>query len=198
MEINGRHSDNLMPWITFWHGENSEEWEQHRIYWDPSLVDVKCPRPEMEVYSSSLTGNYIGNIQIQNFSLDFETIFELHCILNKKMCLWNMDANKVKIQQNLQVLHFNPALPHKGMWCPSREQPLDELTVQVWFLNQHPITGSSFKYCTLYVGGWNYGQANSQLYLGLLFISLPVGLGGGTNTCLIVCIQNSLCYNKLL
>ena len=37
------------------------------------------------------------------------------------------------------------------------EQPLDELTVQVWLLYHHP----NFKYCTLFVSGtelWTDGQ----------------------------------------
>ena len=44
-----------------------------------------------------------------------------------------MDApssNKVKIWQNLLVLHFDPARP-PGACDESEERPLDELTVQV-------------------------------------------------------------------
>ena len=38
---------------------------------------------------------------------------------------------------------FTPPHPQKS------EQPLDELTVQVWLLYDHPY----FKYCTLYISG---------------------------------------------
>ena len=63
------------------------------------------------------------------------------------MCLRNTDApngNKVKIWQNLEVPHFDPAPPQGHMMSGECEQPLDELTVQVWLLYDHP----NFKYWT--------------------------------------------------
>ena len=41
------------------------------------------------------------------------------------------------------------------------EEPIDELTVQVWLLHYHP----NFKYCTLFVSGTELrtdGQTNKQ------------------------------------
>ena len=62
----------------------------------------------------------------------------------------NTDApgNKVKIHlwQNLKVLHFNPAPFPGSVKC---EQPLDELTIQVWLL-YHFL---NHNYCTLFVSG---------------------------------------------
>ena len=47
-------------------------------------------------------------------------------------------GNKVKIWQNLQVLHFYPH-PFQGHAMSVKyEQPLDELTVQVLILYDHP------------------------------------------------------------
>ena len=55
-------------------------------------------------------------------------------IENDKMCLWTTDApgsNNVKIWQNLQVLHFDPA-PHQGhVMSVKYEEPIDEPTFQV-------------------------------------------------------------------
>ena len=51
------------------------------------------------------------------------------------MCLWNKDApdgNKVKIWQNLQVLHFDPTPPQGHVMSVKCELLLDELIVQVW------------------------------------------------------------------
>ena len=58
------------------------------------------------------------------------------------MCLWNMDApggqNMAKSKS-----YFPPPMGHvMSLKC---EQHLDELTVQVWLLYDHP----NFKYCTL-------------------------------------------------
>ena len=65
-------------------------------------------------------------------------------------CLWNTDApscNKVKYGKNLLVLHFDPPHPQGHGMSVNREEPIDELTVQVWLLYHHP----NFKYCTLLV-----------------------------------------------
>ena len=63
-----------------------------------------------------------------------------------------MDApggNKVKIWQNLKVLNFDPDPTLGHVMSVKREQSLDELTVQVWLLYDHP----NFKYCTLFASG---------------------------------------------
>ena len=67
------------------------------------------------------------------------------------MCLSNMDdpiGNKVKIWQK-SLLHFDPAPPHPQghLMSVKCEEPIDELTVQVWLLYHHP----NFKYCALFV-----------------------------------------------
>ena len=51
--------------------------------------------------------------------------------------------------KNLQVPHFEPAPPQGHVTSMKCEQPLDELTVQVWLLYDH----RNFKYCTLLVSG---------------------------------------------
>ena len=62
--------------------------------------------------------------------------------IQQDMCLWNMDApggNKVKLwQKYLKVLHFDPAPPPGYVRSVKCEQPLDELTVQVWLLYDRP------------------------------------------------------------
>ena len=45
-------------------------------------------------------------------------------------------SNKVKIWQNLQVPHFDPAQGH--LMSRKCEKLSDELTVQVWLLYHHP------------------------------------------------------------
>ena len=75
------------------------------------------------------------------------------------MCLWNMDApggNKVKIWQKSLGPTCSPCPTPRGMWCQC-EEPLDELTVQVWLLYLHP----NVNYWTLYAGR-NYGQTDGQ------------------------------------
>ena len=66
------------------------------------------------------------------------------------MCLWNTGAprgNKVKIWQKSQILTSPHPMGHvMSVKC---EQPLDELTVQVWLLYDYP----NIKYCTLNVSG---------------------------------------------
>ena len=66
------------------------------------------------------------------------------------MCLRNTDApgsNKVKIWQKSHIL--TPTHPQGYVMLGECEQPLDELTVQVWLLYDHP----NFEYCTLFVSG---------------------------------------------
>ena len=68
------------------------------------------------------------------------------------MCLWNTDApggNKVKIWQKFLSPLFWPAPPQGQVMSEKCEEPIDELTVQVWLLYHHP----NFKYCTLFVSG---------------------------------------------
>ena len=67
------------------------------------------------------------------------------------MCLWNTDApgdNIVKIWQNLLSPKFWPRpTPRAQVMSVKCEKPLEELTVQVLFLYDHP----NLKYCALYV-----------------------------------------------
>ena len=53
------------------------------------------------------------------------------------MCLWNTDppgGNKVKIWQSFILTQPRPQGHRMSVKC---EQPLDELTVQVWLLYGH-------------------------------------------------------------
>ena len=51
--------------------------------------------------------------------------------------------------------------PHpQGCVMPVKcEEPMDEVTVQVWLLYHHP----NFKYCTLFVSGKNYGRTDDPI-----------------------------------
>ena len=55
---------------------------------------------------------------------------------------------------------LTPPHPQGHVMSVKCEQPIDELTVQVWLLYHNP----NFKYCTLFVSGtgWNYGRTNRQ------------------------------------
>ena len=58
-------------------------------------------------------------------------------------------ATKVKIWLNAKSHILTPPDP-QGHGMPVKcEQPIDELTVQVWLLYDH----QNFKYCTLFVSG---------------------------------------------
>ena len=54
--------------------------------------------------------------------------------------------NMAKISKSYILTTPNPQGHVMSMEC---EEPIDELTVQVWLLYQHP----NFKYCTLFVSG---------------------------------------------
>ena len=63
------------------------------------------------------------------------------------MCLWNTDApggNKVKIQQIPLVPILTTHKPQGHVMLVKCEQPLNELTLQVWLLYDH----LNLKYCT--------------------------------------------------
>ena len=55
---------------------------------------------------------------------------------------------------------LTPPHPQGHVMSVKCEQPIDELTVQVWLLYHNP----NFKYCTLFVSGTgrNYGRTNRQ------------------------------------
>ena len=57
--------------------------------------------------------------------------------------------SKYMYGKNLLVLYFDPAPSQGHVMSVKCEEPIDELTVQVWLLCHHP----NFKYCTLFVGG---------------------------------------------
>ena len=72
-------------------------------------------------------------------------------VKGKNMCLWNTDApggNKLW-QKSLSPTFWPHPTPQGHVMSVKCEQPLDELTVQVWLLYHHP----NFKYCTLIVSG---------------------------------------------
>ena len=82
-------------------------------------------------------------------------LFSKSKLLVKKldMCLRNMDApgrNNVKIWQKSLSPTFYPAPPPGHLMSMKCEDPIDELTVQVWLVLYHH---HNFKYCTLFVSG---------------------------------------------
>ena len=58
-------------------------------------------------------------------------------------------ATKLKSGKISKSDILTPPHPQGHVMSGECEQPLDELTVQVWLLNDH----SNFKYCTLFVSG---------------------------------------------
>ena len=58
-------------------------------------------------------------------------------------------ATKSKYGKIFKSYILTPPYPKEDEMSVKCEQPLDELTVQVWLLYDHP----NFKYCTLYVRG---------------------------------------------
>ena len=80
------------------------------------------------------------------------------------MCLWNTDApggNKVKYGKIYKSHILTPPHPQGHVISVRCEQPLDELTVQVWLLYHHP----NFNYCTFYISGTELrtdGQTDKQ------------------------------------
>ena len=70
------------------------------------------------------------------------------------MCLWNTDApGGNKVEKNMAKISksyiLTPPHPQGHVMSVKCEQPIDELTVQVWLLYHNP----NFKYCTLFVSG---------------------------------------------
>ena len=67
------------------------------------------------------------------------------------MCLWNTDApgsNKFKIwQKSFKSYILTPPNPQGQLMSVKCEEPIIELTVQIWLLYHHP----NFKYCTFFV-----------------------------------------------
>ena len=64
------------------------------------------------------------------------------------MCLWNIPpaATKSKYGKNLFKSYIlTQPDPQGHVMLVKCEEPIDELTVQVWLLYNHP----NFKYCTL-------------------------------------------------
>ena len=84
------------------------------------------------------------------------------------MCLWNTDApgsNKVKYGKISKSYILTQPDPQGHVMSVKCEEPIDELTLQVWWLYHHP----NFKYCTLLVSGtelrtdkWTDGQMDGQ------------------------------------
>ena len=77
------------------------------------------------------------------------------------MCLWNTDApggNKVEIWQKSLSYILTPSHPQGHVLSVKCEEPIDELTVQVWLLYHNP----NFKYCTLFASGTEL-RTNGQM-----------------------------------
>ena len=70
-----------------------------------------------------------------------------HVFVKHRCPRWQQSQTMAKISKS-QILTPPPhPMGHvKSVKC---EQPLDELTVQVWLLYDHP----NFKYCTLFISG---------------------------------------------
>ena len=62
------------------------------------------------------------------------------------MCRWQQSQNMAKISKSYILTPLYPQGHVMSMKC---EEPIDELTVQVWLLYHH----TNFKYCTLFVSG---------------------------------------------
>ena len=67
------------------------------------------------------------------------------------MCLWNTDAPQRQQSQTMAKISksYILTLPQGYVMSVKCEQPLDELTVQVWLRYDNP----NFKYCTLFISG---------------------------------------------
>ena len=69
------------------------------------------------------------------------------------MCLWNTDppvATRSKYGKNLiKVLHFDPIRPQGHGMSVKCEQPLDELTVQIWLLYDHQTLTMKMDICEI-------------------------------------------------
>ena len=70
--------------------------------------------------------------------------------------------NMAKISKSYILTPLNPQGHVMSVKC---EEPIDELTVQVWLLYHH----QNFEYCTLFVSRTNYGQTEAVYanYIGL-------------------------------
>ena len=95
---------------------------------------------------------------------------------HNQTCLWNTDAlggNKVKISKS-QIL--TPPHPQWHVMSVKCEQSWDELTVQGWFLYDHP----NFKYCTLFAsgpsrrGGGGGGEIKTYLFHCFFYEIFPI------------------------
>ena len=86
----------------------------HIAYWGQKITDLRNPSAETYLSNGKYTV-YICNhfvIYISYVLLYFHIVHERD--KKQDICLWNTDApggNKVKLWQNLYVLHFDPAQP---------------------------------------------------------------------------------------
>ena len=70
-------------------------------------------------------------------------------------------GNKVKIWQKSKSYILTPSHSQEHVMSVKCEEPIDELTVQVWLLYHQP----NFKYCTLFLSGtelWTDRQTDRQ------------------------------------
>ena len=88
---------------------------------------------------------------IKNSRQNYTKRYAMLSLFQLDMYLWNTDApggNKVKLwQKSLSPTFWPRPTPQGHVMSVKCEQPLDELTVQVLLLYDHP----NFKYCTLFI-----------------------------------------------
>ena len=87
------------------------------------------------------------------------------------MCLWNTGApggTKSNMAKIFKSYILTPTHPQGHVMSVKCEEPIDELTVQVWLLYHNP----NFKYCTLlHTCEPPDGRLNYPVFLGCLQIS---------------------------
>ena len=99
--------------------------------------------------------NTIGNKPSYPVIINFKRTEELKITtvqIRHVLILWKTDApggNKAEICQTSLTPIFWPRQPQGHVMSVKCDEPIDELTVQVWLLYHHP----NLKYCTLFVSG---------------------------------------------
>ena len=106
------------------------------------LILCECDAQNNHKYPSP---NYILSLTSSTWKMSWN-------IAKLDMCLWNtcprqqQSQNMAKISKSYILTPPHPQGHEMSQRC---EEPIDELTVQVWLLYHHPY----FKYCTLFVSG---------------------------------------------
>ena len=82
-----------------------------------------------------------------NIEDEFHFALKTRHVFVKHGCPWRQQSqNMAKISKSYILTQPHPQGQVMSVKC---EEPIDELTVQVWLLYDHP----NFKYCTLFVSG---------------------------------------------